>query len=188
MDTEKQYGQWLAEARAGSRSAMGELALLVWERLHPFVLRVTLSRDTTEDVLQETLLALLCGLEGLRDPSRFWPWIYRIAGSKIQNHHRSRHLRSSAETSYLKAQEDPEGLRGEGDSPLDVQLLQERRQDVAQALDRLAPSYQEVLHLHYYDQMPYAEIAARTGTSLARIRIRSFRAKRSLRSRLACCL
>jgi RNA polymerase sigma factor (sigma-70 family) len=79
-------------------------------------------------------------------------------------------------------------MRGDGDSPLDTQVRKETRQQVSKAIDRLSPSYQEVLHLHYYDQMPYAEIAEQTKTTSARIRIRSFRAKRSLKSCLACCL
>jgi RNA polymerase sigma-70 factor (ECF subfamily) len=188
MDTENQYIRWLAEARAGNRTGMGELAVLVWERLYPFVLRVTLSRDVTEDVLQDTLVSLLCGLDGLRDSSRFWPWIYRVAWSKIQNHLRSRRVRCSAETSFLRSQENREGGHGDGGDPLDAQVRAEMRQQVSRAMDRLSPRHREVLRLHYYDQMPYAEIAERTQTTPAFVRIRSFRAKHSLRSRLACCL
>jgi RNA polymerase sigma-70 factor (ECF subfamily) len=188
MSTENQYIQWLAEARSGSRTGMGKLAVLVRERLHPFVLRVTLNRDITEDVLQETLLSLLCSLDGLRDPDRFWPWIYRIAWTKIQNHVRSHRLQSSAEALFARSQTGQEGVQGDGDNPLDVQVVKEMRQQVSQALTRLSPPHREVLHLHYYDQMPYAEIAERTRTTPDRIRIRSFRAKKSLRSRLACCL
>jgi RNA polymerase sigma-70 factor, ECF subfamily len=188
MSTENQYVEWLAEARAGSRTGMGKLAVLVWQRLYPFVLRVTFNHDITEDVLQETILSLLCGLDDLRDSARFWPWIYRIAWSKIQNHVRGQRIQSSAEALFLRTQPDQEGMRGDGDSPLDTQVRNETLQQVSKALDRLPPSYQEVLHLHYYDQMPYAEIAEHTKTTPARIRIRSFRAKRSLRSRLACCL
>ncbi len=182
------FASLLAEARAGSRTGMGELAVLVRERLYPFVIRVTLSRDITEDVLQETLLSLLCGLEGLRDPDRFWPWIYRIAWTKIQNHVRSHRLQNSAETLFARSQVDQEGVRGDGGNPLEVQVLNETRQQVSHALAHLSRPHREVLHLHYYDQMPYAEIAARANTTPARIRIRTFRAKKSLRARLACCL
>jgi RNA polymerase sigma-70 factor, ECF subfamily len=187
MTTENQCVQWLAEARSDSRTGMGELAILVWQRLYPFVLRVTLNHDITEDVLQETVLSLLCGLDGLRDPARFWPWMYRIAWSKIQNHVRSHRVQCAAEASFARLQLDPEGVWEDGDSPLDAQVRKEMRQQVSIAVDRLPRPYREVLHLHYYDQMPYAEIAERAKTTPARIRIRSFRAKRSLRSRLACC-
>ena len=188
MRAENEYVEWLAEARSGSRTGMGKLAALVWERLYPFVLRVTLSHDITEDVLQETLLSLLCGLDSLRDPARFWPWIYRIAWSKIQNHVRSHRVQCAAEASFARLQPDPEGVREDGDSPLDVQVREETVREVSKAVDRLALPYKEVLHLHYYDQMPYAEIAERTQTTPTRVRIRSHRAKKSLKSRLTCCL
>jgi RNA polymerase sigma factor (sigma-70 family) len=183
----QEFGSLLAEARSGSRTGMGELAILVRERLHPFVMRVTFSPDIAEDVLQETLLSLLCGLDGLRDPDRFWPWIYRIAWTKIQNHARSHRLQSSAEALFARSQTDPDGMRGGGDDPLDVQVRNETRQEVANAMVGLSERHREVLHLRYYDQMPYAEMARRTQTTPAHIRLRTFRAKRSLRSRLACC-
>jgi RNA polymerase sigma-70 factor (ECF subfamily) len=180
--------QLLAEARLGDRAGMGKLAALVWKRLYPFVFRVTFNHDVTEDILQETLLSLLCGVNGLREPDRFWPWMYRIAWSKIQNHRRSRRMQYSAETSFLTLQSGGDMTRGENDSPLDAQVQEETRRQVAEAVDQLAGRHREVLYLRYYDQMPYAEIAARAKATPSRIRVRSHRAMKALKSRLACCL
>src|SRR4030042_3189602 len=102
MSAENEHTQLLAEVRSGDRASMGRLGALVWERLYPFVFRTTLSHDVTEDVLQETLLSLLCCVGSLRDPARFWPWMYRIAWSKIQDTHRRRRRRSSVEGAVLR--------------------------------------------------------------------------------------
>ena len=98
MSDDRGYIQFLAEARSGGQAAMGRLAVLVWERLYPFVFRTTLDRDATEDILQETLLTMLRRLNFLRDCQRFWAWIYRIAWSKIHDRVRDRRLRSLHET------------------------------------------------------------------------------------------
>ncbi len=94
MSDQSGYIQFLAEARSGGQAALGRLAVLVWERLYPFVLRTTQNRDATEDILQETLLTMLRRLGSLREGERFWPWIYRIAWSRIQDRVRDRRLQS----------------------------------------------------------------------------------------------
>jgi RNA polymerase sigma factor (sigma-70 family) len=81
---------------------MGRLAALVGEQLYPFIFRTTLDRDATEDLIQETLLAMLHQLGSLRDPERFWPWIYRIAWSKIRDRLRDRRMRSLYERMRLR--------------------------------------------------------------------------------------
>jgi len=91
------YIPFLAEARSGDRVAMNRLAALVWGRVYSFAFRTTLDHNTAEDVVQETLLTMICRLGTLRDSRRFWPWMYRIAWSKIQNGRRDRRLQSCLE-------------------------------------------------------------------------------------------
>jgi RNA polymerase sigma-70 factor (ECF subfamily) len=186
MSDSSGYIQFLAEARAGDQAAMGRLAMLVWERLYPFAFRITLDRDATEDILQETLLTMLRRLGSLRDETRFWPWIYRIAWSKIRNRFRDRRLRSLCERALLLARNP------EGDSccsecgPLDAQVREETLREVATAVAQLNRAQRAILHLRYYEDLPYTEIATRTQTTPAQARVSSHRAKKSLRRQLAC--
>ncbi|MBN1510001.1 MAG: sigma-70 family RNA polymerase sigma factor [Sedimentisphaerales bacterium] len=176
---------FLAEARSGDRVALGKLAGMVWDRVYSFAFRTTLDHNGAEDVVQETLLAMLCRLGALRDNRRFWPWVYRIAWSKIQNGHRDRRLRSSLETRRLDA------VRRDGasnDTPLDVQVRGETLEQVTVAVSRLSPEHRDILELRCYDQLDYGEIAARTRTTPAQARTRFHRAKHSLKTRLACCV
>ena len=95
MSDDNEYiQQLLSEAGSGSRASMGRLAVIVWERLYPFVLRTTLNHDVTEDILQETLLTVIRKITSLRESRRFWSWVYRVAWSKIQDNLRRHRLRS----------------------------------------------------------------------------------------------
>lgn len=85
----------LSQARSGSQTSMGRLAVIVRERLYPFVFRTTLNHDVTEDILQETLLTVVRQVTSLRESRRFWPWVYRIAWSKTQDSLRRRRLQPS---------------------------------------------------------------------------------------------
>jgi len=180
------YIQFLVGARSGDQIAMGRLAALVWERLYPFVLRTTLDRDAAEDIVQETLLTMLCRLGSLRDDERFWPWIYRIAWSKIRNRLRHRRLQFLYERMALFGRDARDDACCGDIGPLDVQIREETLQEVRTAITHLSGCQRDILHLRYYEDMPYAEIAARTRTTPAKARVRFHRAKNSLKRHLAC--
>ncbi len=186
MSDESGYMQFLAEARSGGQAGMGRLAVLVWERLFPFVLRTIRNRDAAEDVLQETLLTMLRRLDSLRDGRRFWPWIYRIAWSKIQDRRRDRHRRDLQATA-LRRRAQAEDLVSGANDPLEAQVRAEALQQIAVAIARLNHRQRDILELRCYDDLPYTEIAVRARTSPDKVRIRFHRAKKSLRAQLVCC-
>lgn len=186
MSDYDRYIQFLAGARAGEQAAMGRLATLVWERLYPFVFRTTLDRDATEDVIQETLLAMLRRLGSLRDEECFWPWIYRIAWSKIRNRLRDRRLRSLYERVMLRDWSDENPACTDGISPLDAQVREETLREVSAAIAQLNRQQRDVLHLRCYENLPYTEIAERVQTTPQKARVHFHRARKSLKKRLAC--
>jgi RNA polymerase sigma-70 factor (ECF subfamily) len=186
MSDDSGYIQFLAEARSGDQAGMSRLAALVWERLFPFVSRTIRNRDATEDILQETLLTMLRRLHSLRDGRRFWPWIYRIAWSKVQDRLRDRQRRRLHATA-LRRRANAEDLLSGGNDPLEAQVRAETLQQIAVAIARLNRRQRDILQLRCYDDLPYTEIAARTRTSPEKVRIRFHRAKESLKAQLACC-
>ena len=114
MNQDNEYiQQLLSEARLGSRRSMGRLAVIVRERLYPFVFRTTFDHDLTEDVLQETLLTVVGQVACLREKRKFWPWVFRIAWSKLQDNLRRRRHQSSGKA-YVSRASCP---RSEGGTP-----------------------------------------------------------------------
>ena len=86
MNDNSQYmQQLLTEARSGSRESTKRLALILRKRLYAFVLRTTLSRETTEKILQETLLTVLREVPSYQNEHAVWPWVFGIAWSRIQD-------------------------------------------------------------------------------------------------------
>jgi RNA polymerase sigma-70 factor (ECF subfamily) len=186
MSDDGAYIQFLAEARSGSQAGMGRLAVLVWERLYPFVFRTTLDRDTTEDVIQETLLAMLHRIQSLRDSARFWPWIYQIAWRKIQDRVRDRRLQVSFLTARRRRRSDMEEGRAADANPLEAQVRAEVLEQISAAIDRLNHRQRDILRLRCYDQLAYTEIATLTRMTPEKARVHFHRAKKSLKKHLAC--
>jgi len=190
MSEDNEYiQQLLSEARSGSRTGMGRLAVIVRERLYPFVLRTTLNHDLTEDILQETLLTVVRQVTSLRESLRFWPWVYRIAWSKIQDNLRRRRVRASGKAWLLQNQYQGSVAKATSENLLEAKIYQETLQQVSDVLEQISRQHRDVLRLRYYEQLPYAEIASLTRTTPQMARVRFYRAKKSLKARLlACCL
>lgn len=172
--------QLLREARSGSRASAGHLAVIVRQRLYPFVLRTLLDADAAEDILQDTLLAVLVQLDRLRENRKFWPWVYRIALSKIRDHIRRRRL-SSAGKSTLALDRGRDEQR-QNASVLEAQIHQERLRQVSDGIDQLSGEHRDIIRLRYYEQLSYAQIASRTRVSPKIARARSYRAKKRLKA------
>jgi RNA polymerase sigma-70 factor (ECF subfamily) len=194
MEDNENIQQLLSEARSGNRTSMERLAVIVWERLYPFVFRTTLNHDLTEDVLQETLLTMVGQVARLRDKSRFWPWVFRIAYSKLQDNLRRRRAQGSGKAHVSRAScprfegETPstrpyEDRTGNG-SLLEAAIQAERLQQLSALIEQLSRQHRDILRLRYYEQLPYTEIATLTRTTPAKARARFHRAKKYLKAHL----
>jgi len=174
--------QLLSEARSGSRASMGRLAGIVRERLYPFVFRTTLNHDLTEDVLQETLLTMVGQVACLREKRRFWPWVFRIAWSKLQDNFRRRRHQSSGKASLRQNQSYE--ARTDGGNLLEATIHAERLQQLSEVIEQLSRQHKDILRLRYYEQLPYTEIATLTRTTPQKARARFHRAKKYLKARM----
>ena len=176
------FYELLSEARLGNQASMGRLAGIVRERLYPFVYRTTLNHDLTEDVLQETLLTMVGRVVCLRDKRRFWPWVFRIAWSKLQDNNRRRRHQSSDKAS-LRWNQSYENRAGSG-SLLEATIHAERLEQLSEVIEQLSRQQRDILRLRYYEQLPYTEIAVLTCTTPQKARARFHRAKKFLKDHM----
>jgi len=169
--------------RAGA-SVTEETVLAVQERLHPFVSSAVRDSHAAEDILQDVVLVVLEQVHLLRKPDRLWPWIYRVAWSKVQDHFRSRQrFRHAVEPIRLEFS----GFDA-ADDLLDTMVRRESVEQLTVALGRLTHRCRTVLYLRFYEQMPYTEIASLMHSTPGQIRVQYHRAKKLLRdSLLASC-
>ena len=169
----------LCEARSGSRAGMGHLAVIVRQRLYPFVLRTILDPDAAEDIVQDALVSILLHLDRLRENDKFWPWVYRIAVCRIRDDIRKRRLHSAGKATLAV---DHNGkTRPQDASVLDGQIHAERLRQVSDGIYRLSYEHKDIILLRYYEQLSYAQIESRTQMSAKIARSRSYRAKKQLK-------
>ena len=78
------------DARAGDQESLDELVARYLPLVYNIVGRALAGRGDVDDVVQETMLRVVRGLGGLRDPERFRSWLVAVAMNQVREHSRSR--------------------------------------------------------------------------------------------------
>ena len=183
MDTTDSYIELVKQAQLGDEKCMNRLAKLARERLRVYVHRLVLADDLTQDILQETILEMFRSVGKLERVDRFWPWLFRIAGNKVNRHYKQERHRRTVSLSEI-------GYKGEhNDRQEDVAAMisKELRQSVITAMRKLKPQQQNVLFLRCYEELKYSEIAEAIGCSKIGAQMRFLRAKKALSKQLSRC-
>ena len=77
-------------AKAGDRQAMDDLVAEYLPLVYNIVGRALSGHVDVDDVVQETMLRVVHGIEGLRDPNRFRSWLVAITVRQINDRWRAR--------------------------------------------------------------------------------------------------
>lgn len=177
--------EWIEKAAIGDRDCLQRLAEAVNRRIGPYIGRVIVDVDLRADLTQETLVRVLSSLTRLRDPGRFWPWVYAIAGNATRQHLRTCRRRREMPFSTLDSQwlENQPAREGHTDPPT-VVSGKETRALTRRAMNRLHKRYRDVLLLRCLQGKSYEEIAVILGCQNVTARALMFRAKKALRREL----
>jgi RNA polymerase sigma factor (sigma-70 family) len=185
MENDVNYLDLVEKARLDDQESINKLAELVEGRLFAYIYRLTLNYHLTEDLLQETLLAMVKSIKELRQPERFWVWLFRTAMGKVQHHFREQQQQKLIEISSIERARLMERIPQGTDDGLNNLIRRELSGSVFDSMKELTLRHRSVLALRCFEQMPYAEIAVLMGCSELQARVWFFRAKYSLRRHLA---
>jgi len=163
----------------GERAAMSLLLRRHAAPLLTFLRRVNADRQRSEDVFQETFLAVWVARESYNFPRSFRAWLYGIAINKCREELRRRSWRPDP---WPVASED--GISTYSPSPAETAIATETADLVRSALLRLPARQREVVVLRVYNGLSYAEIAAALGCDEGTVRSNMFRGLEAIRKHL----
>lgn len=81
----------VAAARAGDQRALDALVSEYLPLVYNIVGRALAQRVDVDDVVQDTMLRVVRGLGGLRDPERFRSWLVAVTVNQVREHRQSRY-------------------------------------------------------------------------------------------------
>lgn len=137
-----------------------------------------------EDLVQEVFLAAFERLPQLKNPSRFRPWLMRIAKAKLADYYRKKGREKryfvSSGPQHEEQVESPDSSWGPRERSVEGETLELLKD----AMARLSASQRIVVYLKLWEGLSNEEIAERTGLEYGAVRVRLHRAMRSLRNDL----
>ena len=144
--------------QAGDRDALEKLFARWNRRLWRHAFRLTERRDAAADVLQDTWLAMVQGIDRLQDPACFRRWAYQIVTRRAADWIRSEQRRRRADGNAAKDERQPKDA---STSYLPPNEAGEPGEDseLATALRRLPAENRAMLALFYMEELSVKEIA-----------------------------
>ena len=166
---------WLvARAQRGDSDAFATIYAQRVGALSRYLRGILRDPDRADDIAADTFLTAWRKLPSLRDRARFDPWLFRIARNLALND--LKRYRVVPLTPEL----DPVDESRLG-SPVAILERQADASSVRSAVARLSDDQRAVLQLRFFDELPYALIAQRTGKSEEAVRALQYRALGRLR-------
>jgi RNA polymerase sigma-70 factor (ECF subfamily) len=161
-------------ARHGDREAFGALTQELGDRCMAIAFRILRDASLAEEAVQSAFVQAWRELSGLRDPSRFEPWLHRIL-VRCCYVEAKRRRRSSA-TVFAVQRDDTYAA--------DEILTVHDRDQLERGFRRLPPEQRAVLVFHYYLGFTHVEVADHLDIPLGTVKSRLRYASAALRAAL----
>jgi RNA polymerase sigma-70 factor (ECF subfamily) len=163
--------------RVQSEAHFAELYSRYFQRIYNFVYARMRNHAETEEVVQETFLAVFRSFGNYRGQSSLLSWIYGIAKNTTNNS--LRRAKSQSERIDLAGEADlaprPSIDLGMPDEQLDLHRF---REQLTERLDTLATWQAEIFEMRHFENLSIPEISKRTSRSSDAVRSSLYRVKR----------
>ncbi|MFN2433473.1 MAG: RNA polymerase sigma factor [Gemmatimonadota bacterium] len=150
-------GTLIRRAAAGDGHAFGILVRSHQAAVFRWIRRLVRDDETASDLTQEAFLRAWRGLASFRGEAAFGTWLRTIATNVARTHGRR-----GREAAFVAL--DPEQA-APGEAPDAALERESERRALLSALEQLPPRQREVVTLRVHHELPYSEIARRTGSS-----------------------
>ncbi len=170
--------------QAGDPSARSAFFEAYFDPLYQYIWRMVGRAHLAEDLAQDTFMQIQRTFDRY-DPARpLKPWVYTIATNLVRDYWRSRQHQESVRQEEWQDTLGRDRLSDGRPSPDETLQSGETGEEVAMAVQELPDSLRDTFVLRFYEELPFADIAAIAERSEVAVRKRFSRALEELRSRL----
>jgi RNA polymerase sigma-70 factor (ECF subfamily) len=190
MNDRRSEQQLIAAACGGDTQAFDRLVRQYQDYLYRLMVRACHHPQDAEEVASEAFARAYERLGQFEGRSSFVTWLGRIATNLCFRRRERAELPAESLEELARAEDGRQERTPASDEPTPEQqaLRSEMRQMVQAAIAELAEPDRTVLRLRDIEQLPAAEVSARTGLTVPAVKARLHRARHQLRERLNCYL
>ncbi|MFZ9504105.1 MAG: RNA polymerase sigma factor [Cyclobacteriaceae bacterium] len=134
------------------------------KRVYWMVRKMVIDHDDANDITQDVFIKIHKNIDGFREDSRLFTWIYRIATNECLSF-----LRSKRRKFFLPLHDVERELGQKIDSGIGMNG-DEIERELQKALLTLPEKQRLVFNMRYFEEMPYEDIAEVTGTSVGALK------------------
>ncbi len=178
-------------SQGGDTDAYDELVRRYQRQIYGVIYHMTAHHEDANDLTQEAFVKAWQALKSFKGDSSFFTWLYRIAINRTLNHLQQRNYRNSKHAMSLnnldmEAERHPDLVALVSDkTPRRDVALDELKEKLNAAMQRLSENHRTVVTLHDIQGMPHDEIAKILGCNTATVRTRLFYARQQLQGILS---
>ncbi len=173
----------MLRARDDDEAAFRELVEATGDRVYGTIVKMLGGIENAEDLAQRVYVRIWKARSRYEPTAKFTTWMYSIARRLVLNERRGRSRRAAV--FYQPAADETVREPVAGDSPIAEASAAELSAAIDRALAELPEEQRTAMLLRRYEEMPYEEIAKVLGTTVPAVKSLLFRARETLRSRLA---
>ena len=134
------------------------------EKTYWHIRRIVIDHDDADDVTQETFVKVWKHLDGFKEESQLFTWIYRIATNEALGHLKKKRSRFfipliNVENKLARTLKDDNFFKGD-----EIQLK------LQQAILKLPEKQRIVFNMKYYDELKYEDMSDVLGTSVGALK------------------
>jgi RNA polymerase sigma-70 factor, ECF subfamily len=170
--------------KKGDAKALDELFRRHRDAAYGVAYRLVGSREDALDVVQESFIHVMRGIQTFRGQSAFRTWLLRIVTHASLDYRRWRSLRKTESLDAETAAEPPAD-RPSQRTPLEEAADRDLRQAIDAAFANISEKNRAALVLYAIEGMSYKEIGEVLGISVGTVMSRIFNARQRLRELLA---
>lgn len=175
------------DAQSGGLAEFRRLYDAYARKVYNFCFRLAGSGDMAEDAAQETFISVYKNLAGLKDASRFEPWLFQIARNYVYQSFRKQQSDRRFVAPVEAEQWGEFESAGASESATPEERLQDRELGAAilEALAALDWKYREVFALAVLQGLSYSDTARIVGRKMESVKTDIHRARLQMREKLA---
>jgi RNA polymerase sigma factor (sigma-70 family) len=190
-ETEPSDGILLGQSVAGDERAFEALVSRYHHSLLNYLRQILKDDEQAYDVLQFVLLKFYLSLPTLRKDVPLKPWLFQVAHNRCMDELRKQRRRPSLRFSELSWEDESDELELtesiQDPQPLPEEIVEQLDQHAVlqQAIGKLPPRFRSVVHLHFFGQLSFTEIAYTLKMPTSTAKTYCYRSIRWLRTTLA---
>ncbi|HEX9651231.1 MAG TPA: RNA polymerase sigma factor [Cyclobacteriaceae bacterium] len=148
----------ILKAAKGDIGAFNQLVNLWYKRIYNYALKYFCDHDMAMEISQKTFITVNLKLETLREPSKFKPWIYRVASNLCHEEERRR-KRTHLKVTFDTESDEVQNVEGTEYNPDRTFQQNELAEILLDALSLINEEQREIVIMKEYEGLKFIEIA-----------------------------